>query len=85
MEAKFEDYTEQEFLDLLATGFENAISENQEAEWILHYEKITEHPQARAILFFPETDEEDSPEAVLKKLQHCVLPTVSQALRLHKT
>ena len=72
---KFEDYTEAEFLLFVTEFFEDTNGLTGDAlsaytsNLALHFEKITEHPKKRAIIFRPTPDREDSPAGVVKEIK----------------
>lgn len=72
---KFEEYTEEEFLDFLkslCTKPDNMMGdefERRTIEMVKHFEKITEHPAGSDVIFYPEEDQEDSPEGMLKTVK----------------
>lgn len=72
---KLEDYTEEEFLELLEllyTRPDNMSSdefERRTIEMVKHFEKITEHPAGSDVIFYPEEVQEDSPEGILKTVK----------------
>ncbi len=75
LKKRLEDYTELEFLELLSEFFENKHGligkeyENHTNKLLLHFEKITEHPQKSALIFYPPAGREDSPEGILKEIK----------------
>lgn len=75
MKTKFEDYTENEFLDFLKDFCsipENITGEEFErrrAKMLKHFEEVTEHPARSDVIFYPEADQEDSPEGMLKTVK----------------
>ncbi|WP_297843776.1 bacteriocin immunity protein [Pseudomonas sp.] len=70
-----EDYTELEFLELLAELFENKNGltaddyENLATALILHIVSITEHPEKSDLLCYPAQGREDSPEGILAEVK----------------
>lgn len=75
MKTKFEDYTENEFLDFLkdfCSVPENLSSEELDrriAKMLKHFEEVTEHPAGSDVIFYPEEGQEDSPEGMLKTVK----------------
>lgn len=69
---KFEDYTEEEFLSFLkdlcsGPGALNGKEfEQLTIERVKHFEKNTQHPAKSDLIFYPENDQDDSPEGILK-------------------
>jgi Colicin immunity protein / pyocin immunity protein len=72
---KLEDYTELEFLEFLGEFFENKHGlsgkdyENHTNSLLVHFEKITEHPEKSALIFYPFAGREDSPMGILKEVK----------------
>ncbi|ABA77185.1 MULTISPECIES: bacteriocin immunity protein [Pseudomonas] len=72
---KIEDYTETEFLLFVTEFFENTNSLTGDAlsaytsNLALHFEKITEHPRKRAVIFRPTPDREDSAAGVVEEIK----------------
>lgn len=72
---RIEDYTEEEFLEFLK-GFSSEHSQLCGEEFIKHMDrsiehfvKITEHPARTDVIFYPEDDQEDSPEGILNTIK----------------
>lgn len=72
---KFEDYTEEEFLAFLKSlcirpdNMNSDEFERHTIEMVKHFEKITEHPAGSDVIFYPEENQEDSPEGMLKTVK----------------
>jgi hypothetical protein len=72
---RFEDYTESEFLLFVTEFFEDTNDLTGDAlsqytsNLARHFEKITEHPRKRAVIFRPTPDREDSPAGVLQEIK----------------
>jgi hypothetical protein len=72
---KLEEYTEAEFISFLEEFFENIHNlsgddfEKQTIKFAHHFETITEHPRKSGVIFYPEEDQEDSPEGILKEVK----------------
>ncbi|MFF7706121.1 bacteriocin immunity protein [Pseudomonas sp. NPDC007930] len=70
MKEKFEDYTEQEFLqfvgDILGGKADSDLELNQ---WLDHFDDITEHPDQSDVIFFPAEGEDESPQGVLQRVK----------------
>ncbi|WP_053158936.1 bacteriocin immunity protein [Pseudomonas sp. P1.8] len=71
----YEDYTEAEFLSFLRR-FRNCPAglHGKELEiyldgLLVHFEKITEHPERSDVIFYPKDGQEDSPEGILKEVK----------------
>lgn len=72
---KIEDYTEQEFIELLgelrnATRKEQSLTgkqlENYLDEIVDHFIKVTEHPAMGDLIFYPEKRGDEQPENIVK-------------------
>jgi len=72
---KLEDYTESEFLSFLNEFFEDTNELRGEelgdytSKLVQHFERITEHPEKSALIFYPASGREDSPEGILKEIK----------------
>lgn len=72
---KIEDYTEAEFLSFLKEFFEdnNELTGDELGEYTSklakHFEKVTEHPEKSALIFYPKQGREDSPEGILNEIK----------------
>lgn len=70
LKKKFEHYTEAEF-----TGFLTYIcsakssSEAEFQRWLVHFEKITEHPKGTDLIYYPAPDADASPEGIVRTRQ----------------
>lgn len=71
----FEDYTESEFLEFLRALYEER-EEMSAAEYdsfvvrgVLHFEKITQHPDRSDLIFYPKAGCESTPEDVLRVIK----------------
>ncbi|WP_447788395.1 bacteriocin immunity protein [Pseudomonas farris] len=65
-----EEYTENEYLDLIECLFEGTYSSEAEHDAIVENIVITsEHPDGTGILYDPREGVEDSPEGVLKAIK----------------
>lgn len=72
---RLEEYTEAEFLLFVREFFEdtNGLTGDSLGAYTSnlarHFEKITEHPRKRAVIFRPAPDKEDSPEGVVEEVK----------------
>ncbi|MEA9390694.1 bacteriocin immunity protein [Acerihabitans sp. TG2] len=72
---KYEDYTEEEFLEFLREFFHNSsgLKGDDYAAYndkmILHFEKLSEHPSGSDVLFYPDGKREDSPEGIMEEVK----------------
>lgn len=61
-----EDYTEQQFLELVTKIWAGEIkSEKEQTLLVRHFEKITEHPRRNGVIFHPDPEMEDSPQGIV--------------------
>lgn len=72
---KFEDYSESEFLEFLRALYE-AREEMSADEYdafvirgVLHFEKLTQHPDQSDLIFYPKAGCESTPEDVLRVIK----------------
>ena len=72
---KLEDYTESEFLSFLTEFFDdtNELTGDELGDYtsklVKHFEKITEHPEKSALIFYPKNGREDSPAGILQEIK----------------
>lgn len=67
---KFEDYTEQEFFDLLKNICDaNAKDEAIINRWISTFEKVSQHPRGSDLIYYPEPGEDDSAQGILNSVK----------------
>lgn len=66
---RLEDYTEQEFLSLLAQIFDVKSNVDIHDDLIQKFEVLTQHPDGSDLIFYPEDGYEHSPEGVLKAVK----------------
>ncbi|CZF85366.1 bacteriocin immunity protein [Grimontia marina] len=61
------EYTEDEFLDLLIKICKaDAPSENELDALVDHFEEITEHPDGSDLIYYPEVEENGTPENIVR-------------------
>lgn len=66
----FSDYTEEEFLDLVRAIFNGAKnSENQHIKDIQEFDRVSEHPSGRDLIYYPENDNDPTPESVVNEVK----------------
>ena len=64
------DYTEAEFLKLLQVICNAETSSEEELiKFVIHFEKITEHPRGSDLIYYPKKGEDDSPAGILKTVK----------------
>ena len=63
---QFSEYTESEFLDLLAEIVEANGSEEYQDQLLEHFIQITEHPLGPDLIYYPENPADATPERVLE-------------------
>lgn len=72
---KFEDYSESEFLEFLRALFEEREEMSADEydafviRGVLHFEKITQHPDRSDLIFYPKAGCESTPEDVLRVIK----------------
>jgi hypothetical protein len=70
LKAKFEEYTESEFISLINRLIEGDYSSEREHDAIVDsIVNISEHPSGSDILYYPAKEVEDSPAGVLKAIK----------------
>ncbi|MBK5511305.1 bacteriocin immunity protein [Pseudomonas sp. TH15] len=70
LKAKFEEYTESEFISLINRLIEGDYSSEREHDAIVdNIVSISEHPSGSGILYYPAEGVEDSPAGVLKAIK----------------
>lgn len=66
----FSDYTEEEFLNLVRAIFNGAQnSEKQHIKDIQEFDRVTEHPSGRDLIYYPENDIDPTPESVVNEVK----------------
>lgn len=70
MKKRYEDYTEAEFLELLKDiCLVRTESQNIHTSWVDEFVEVSEYPTGSAVIFYPEDDEDDSPEGILNTVK----------------
>ncbi|WP_226945655.1 bacteriocin immunity protein [Pseudomonas sp. EggHat1] len=71
MKQKFSDYTEAEFIQLLRELFKEDASDTDERAdaLLLHFEKVSEHPDGSDLIYYPETGADNSPEGITRTVK----------------
>lgn len=65
-----EDYTEEEFLEIINSLFSGQrLTEEIRDSIVDHIVELSEHPNGTDIIFYPEPSTEDSPQGVLKTIK----------------
>ena len=62
---QFSDYSESEFLDLLADIVEAIGSEEYQDQLLEHFIQITQHPLGSDLIYYPENPADATPERIL--------------------
>ncbi len=60
------EYTELEFLAFLKKIWAVDVSEKEHDALIHHFVMLTEHPHGNGLLFYPNSDVDNSPEGILE-------------------
>ena len=63
------EYSEEEFLTVLSWFWNEDISEDDENEFVDHFNELVEHPAKSDLIFFPETNREDSPRGIIDEIK----------------
>lgn len=70
MKKSISEYTQSEFLDLLNDiCFINGLSEGEHTRCVIHFDKITQHPDGSDLIYYPEDGADDSPEGILETVK----------------
>jgi len=63
------DYTEKHFLELVTKICESGYAtEKEQIDAVLLFEELTEHPDGSDLIYYADSDEEATPEAIIKKV-----------------
>ncbi|KAB0484704.1 bacteriocin immunity protein [Pseudomonas reinekei] len=66
----FSDYTETEFLQFVTKICDADFpTEKEHTDAILLFKKVTEHPQGSDLIYYADSDEESTPEAIIEKVK----------------
>ncbi|WP_317177353.1 bacteriocin immunity protein [Pectobacterium sp. HCp5_1] len=61
------NYTEEDFLQFVRDIVEvNSSSEEEHHKWVNHFEKLVEHPDGNGVIYYPEDDNDGTPEGIVK-------------------
>ena len=64
------DYTEEEFLEFLTEICKSEyLTEKDQIEAVLLFEKLTEHPDGSDLIYYADSDEESTPAAIIEKIK----------------
>ncbi|KPQ26551.1 MAG: Colicin immunity protein / pyocin immunity protein [Marinobacter excellens HL-55] len=63
------DYSEEEFMAALNWFWNEDVSEDEENEFVDRFNELVEHPAKSDLIFFPETNREDSPLGVVNEIK----------------
>lgn len=64
---KISEFTEKEFQDFLTKICNSEYAtEKQQIKMVLLFEKVTEHPDGSDLIYYANSDEESTPEAIIK-------------------
>ena len=67
------DYTEKEFLDFITNiYYVNKVfypTEYAHSAAVEEFERLTEHPNGSDLIYYPNTDQEDSPNGILGEVK----------------
>ncbi|EJM16824.1 Colicin immunity protein / pyocin immunity protein [Pseudomonas sp. GM18] len=64
------NYTETDFLEFLAKVCRAEYpTEKEQIDAVLLFEKLTEHPDGSDLIYYADSDEDATPEAIIKKVK----------------
>jgi len=64
------DYTESEFLEFLnVICWSEHPNEKDQINAVLLFEELTEHPDGSDLIYYADSDEESTPEAIIEKVK----------------
>lgn len=64
------EYTESEFLDFVSRICQAEYpTEKEQIEAVLLFEELTEHPDGSDLIYYADSDEESSPQAIVNKVK----------------
>ncbi|EKN3725092.1 TPA: bacteriocin immunity protein [Yersinia enterocolitica] len=66
---KLEDYTESEFIELISTIIADEGFEGELDSLLEHFIQVSEHPSGSDLIYYPEDDVGNSPEAILAEIK----------------
>ena len=67
---RLEDYTETDFLLFLKSVCDAGYqSEEEQIAAVLEFERVTEHPDGSDLIYYADSNEDATPEAVMKKVK----------------
>lgn len=67
---KLSDYTESEFLEFLnVICWSEHPNEQYQINAVLLFEALTEHPDGSDLIYYADSDEESTPEAIIEKVK----------------
>jgi hypothetical protein len=68
--SKISDYTESEFLKFLnVICWSDHSNEKDQIDAVLLFEALTEHPDGSDLIYYANSDEESTPEAIIEKVK----------------
>lgn len=68
--SNFSDYTEKQFLELLTRICKSGYAtEKEQIDAVLLFEELTEHPEGSDLIYYADSDEDSTPEAILNKVK----------------
>ena len=66
---RLSDYTEEEFIAALNWFWNEDITEDEESQFVDQFNELVEHPAKSDLIFYPETDREDSPQGIVNEIK----------------
>jgi len=66
---RLSDYTEEEFIAALNWFWNEDITEDEESQFVDQFNELVEQPAKSDLIFYPETDREDSPQGIVNEIK----------------
>lgn len=63
------EYSEEEFMAVLNWFWNEDVSEVEENEFADRFNELVEHPAKSDLIFYPETNREDSPQGIVNEIK----------------
>lgn len=69
MKGSLEEYTEQDFIDMLEQLCAGDMPEKEEDKLLRHFIRISGHPAGSDLLYYPKDDADDSPKGIARTVE----------------
>ncbi|MEN3262478.1 bacteriocin immunity protein [Sodalis endosymbiont of Spalangia cameroni] len=63
------DYTENEFKEIIKVIINCNGDEKTQDDYLEHFISVTEHPSGSDLIYYPENNNDGSPEAIIKEVK----------------